>query len=133
MLMPTDSFPLNQRVLATDARHIAAKGINAHEDPSQQQDVAVAVHEHEALMAALKQAGIKVEQIPCPPECQDGVFTANWGLTWNGRALLSKLPNLRQPEEPHAEAALQQLGFETKRASVLFSGQGDAMILRSLP
>ena len=123
------SFQLNQRVLATDAHHIAAKGINAHEHPGEGQDVAAAVHEHEALMAALRQAGVTVEQIPCPPECQDGVFTANWGLTWNSRALLSNLPNLRKSEEPYAEAALQKLGFETKRASVLFSGQGDAMII----
>jgi len=129
MLMPTHDFALNRRVLATDARHIGAKGINAYEHPEEAQDVAIAVQEHEGLMKALQQAKIKVERAPSPPDCQDGAFTANWGLTWNGRALLSRLPNARQSEEPYAEAALQKLGFETKRASKLFSGQGDAMVI----
>jgi N-dimethylarginine dimethylaminohydrolase len=127
--MLSATFPFNRRLLATDARHIDAQGINAHEQPTQPQGVALAVQEHEAVMAALVQAGVTVERIPCPPECQDGVFTANWGLVWKGRALLSRLPNARQSEEPVAEAALKQLGFATKRASVLFSGQGDAMII----
>ncbi len=126
---PATGVTLNTRVLATDAHHIGAKGINAYENPAESQDVAGAVREHEALMKALAQIGVHVDRIPCPPECQDGVFTANWGLTWGGRALLSRLPNARQSEEPHAEAALQKLGFETKRASRLFSGQGDAMII----
>lgn len=116
-------------MLVSDAKHLIAKGINAHEDPEDQPNVDGAVHEHEAVVVAFKRAGIKIEQVDCPPHCQDGVFTANWGLTWNGRALLSRLPNLRQPEEPVADAALQGAGFETKRATRLFSGQGDAMII----
>ena len=39
------------------------------------------------------------------------------------------MPNLRQAEEIYAEQTLKKLGFETRRASVLFSGQGDALII----
>ena len=124
-----NAFPLNQRVLVSDATYLEPKGINAFEDPNDQPDHKAAVIEHERCVEAFKQAGIKVEQVTSPKDCQDGIFTANWGLTWNGRALLSRLPNLRQAEEPAADAALKNLGFKTKRASVLFSGQGDAMII----
>ncbi|HUC86853.1 MAG TPA: arginine deiminase-related protein [Candidatus Saccharimonadales bacterium] len=123
------TFPFNHRVLVSDARYIQPKGINALENTDDQPDVATAIAEHQACVAGFKQIGISVEQVPGPADCQDGVFTANWGLAWNGRALLSRLPNARQAEEPHAEATLRHLGFETKRASVLFSGQGDAMII----
>lgn len=129
MLMSIQSFPLNRRVLVTDARFLHPKGINAFEDTGVQPNPEAAQAEHATAVAAFEEAGITVEQIASPPDCQDGVFTANWGLTWGGKALLSKLPNLRQDEEPAAEAALQALGFQTQRAGVLFSGQGDAMII----
>jgi N-dimethylarginine dimethylaminohydrolase len=122
-------FQLNRRLLISDAKHLEAKGINAYEHVRDQPDVAASIEEHQAAVAAYKQAGLQIEQVPSPDGCQDGVFTANWGLTWNGHALLSRLPNLRQGEEPHAEKALKELGFEIRRASVLFSGQGDAMII----
>jgi N-dimethylarginine dimethylaminohydrolase len=123
------TFPFNRRVLVSDARYLEPKGINAFEHTDDQPDSAAAIAEHEGAVAGFQQIGIQIERVPGPPDCQDGVFTANWGLTWNGRALLSRLPNARQGEEPHAEVALKHLGFETKRASVLFSGQGDAMII----
>jgi N-dimethylarginine dimethylaminohydrolase len=123
------TFPFNHRVLMSDARYLEPKGINAFENPDDQPDSAAAIAEHEGLVAGLQQMGIQIERVPGPPDCQDGVFTANWGLTWNGRALLSRLPNARKGEEAPAEAALKHLGLETKRASVLFSGQGDAMII----
>lgn len=129
MLMSTQPFPLNRRMLVSDARYLQPKGINAFEDTGNQPDAAVAQVEHQTAIKAFKEAGIAVQQVASPMYCQDGVFTANWGLTWNGRALLSRLPNLRQDEEPPAAAIIKSLGFETKRASVLFSGQGDAMII----
>lgn len=120
---------LNQRILVSDAKYLEPKGINAFEDTSDQPDQAEAIREHTTALAAFEQAGITVERVASPADCQDGAFTANWGLTWNGRVLLSSLPNLRQAEEKSAETALRTLGFETERASKLFSGQGDAMII----
>lgn len=127
--MPSLSDTFNQRVLVSGADYMEPKGINAHEHPNDRLNVKAAIKEHSALLAAFNQVGVKVERTTPPPACQDGIFTANWALTWNGRALLSRLPNLRQAEEPYAEAALHKLGFETKRSSVLFSGQGDALII----
>lgn len=124
-------FKLNRRILVSDALYLEPKGINAYESTGDQPDLAGGIAEHQAAIAAYRQAGIQVEQVPSPVNCQDGVFTANWGLTWNGRALLSRLPNLRQSEEPYAEATLEKLGFEVRRASALFSGQGDALIIGS--
>jgi N-dimethylarginine dimethylaminohydrolase len=129
MLMSTQPFSLNHRVLVSDARYLEPKGINALENPDNQPNREAAQAEHQAATAAFKEAGIQVEQIASPVDCQDGVFTANWGLTWNGRALLSNLPNLRKAEEPTAETTLQALGFQTRPSSLLFSGQGDAMII----
>lgn len=126
--MSTD-FLLNRRVLVSDANHIATVGINAHENTGDQPNIEVAVLEHRAAVDAFQEAGIHVEHTTSPPECQDGVFTANWGLTWNGRCVLSNLPNMRKSEEPFAEAALKKLGYETRRSSVLFSGQGDSLII----
>jgi N-dimethylarginine dimethylaminohydrolase len=124
-----ENFKLNSRILVSDARYLEPKGINAYEHTGDQPDLAASIVEHETAINAYKGAGIEVRQIPSPLGCQDGVFTANWGLTWKGKALLSRLPNLRQGEEQPAEQALKDLGFATKRASVLFSGQGDALII----
>ena len=129
MLMSTSPFLLNRRVLVSDARYLQPKGINAFEDTGNQPNRETAVAEHQAAAAAFEAAGITVERVASPADCQDGVFTANWGLTWNGKALLSNLPNLRKAEEPIAAATLQTLGFQTRPSSVLFSGQGDAMII----
>ena len=85
---------LNHRVLVTDAAHLHPKGINAHERTGMSTDRDAALAEHQALVEALTAVGITVEQISSPPGCQDGVFTANWGLTWNGRALLAAAAEL---------------------------------------
>lgn len=127
--MATTDFQLNHRMLVSDARYLEPKGINAYESTGDQPDVEAGIVEHQAAAAAYKQAGIQLEVVASPKDCQDGVFTANWGLTWGGKALLSRLPNLRQGEEPYAESTLRQLGFETRQARMLFSGQGDALII----
>jgi N-dimethylarginine dimethylaminohydrolase len=58
------------------------------------------------------------------------VYTANWALVRGGKAVMSRLPNKRRPEERFALEVLRGLGLETiilppevKR----FSGQGDAL------
>jgi N-dimethylarginine dimethylaminohydrolase len=93
-------------------------------------NVEVAVQEHQAIQEALESAGVKVIKIDPPKDCQDGVYTANWALVRNGKALMSRLPNSRKPEESYALEAVKQQGLvpivlppEVER----FSGQGDAL------
>jgi N-dimethylarginine dimethylaminohydrolase len=85
--------------------------------------------EHQAIVQALKDAGVEVKTTPPPQNCQDGVYTANWGIVRNGKAVLSNLPNARKNEEPYAEQALNSLGLTTYKMAeeVRFSGQGDAL------
>ncbi|MGC1177276.1 MAG: hypothetical protein WA843_04360, partial [Candidatus Saccharimonadales bacterium] len=89
-----------------------------------------AMAEHASIAEALKNAGVEIKRTPAPPRCQDGVYTANWALVRNGKALMSRLPNKRQPEETFALKAVTKLGLEpiTLPESVRrFSGQGDAL------
>ncbi len=77
-----------------------------------------------------EQAGIKVTKIPAPEGCQDGVYTSNWGLVRGKKVLMSRLPNKRQPEEPHALEAVKQLGLQPLILPddvERFSGQADAL------
>lgn len=93
-------------------------------------DVEAAKAEHAEIRLALEQAGVKVRQVPAPKDCQDGVYTANWALVRQGKALMSRLPDARKPEEAYALRVIKKLGLqpvvlppEVKR----FSGQGDAL------
>jgi len=93
-------------------------------------DVGKAKAEHASIKSALEQAGVKVVQVASPPNCQDGVYTANWALVRNGTAVMSRLPNKRSPEEAYALKALQdqRLQIKTLPPEVRrFSGQGDAL------
>jgi len=93
-------------------------------------DVDKAKQEHASIKAALEAAGVKVVQVAAPADCQDGVYTANWALVRGGTAVMSRLPNKRQPEEAYALQALQDQGLVTKTlppAVSRFSGQGDAL------
>ncbi len=103
--------------------------INAYMDSSQPVDVSKALAEHSAISNSLKQAGIKIIKVDAPKDCQDGVYTANWALCRGNKALLSALPNKRQPETPYAESVLKALGKNILRLpkEIRFSGQGDAL------
>lgn len=92
-------------------------------------DTQKAIQEHDSIKAAFQQAGIELVQVSPPVNCQDGVYAANWGLIAGRKAIMSNLPNSRQPESPYAEKILQDLGFTTVRlpAEFRFSGQGDAL------
>lgn len=118
---------INGRVLMTDAKNIGIAGINAHENLRRAPSRAGAIHQFAGIQDAIRTAGITIEQIPSPKDQQDGVYTANWAITHRGRALLSRLPNARSGEEPYAQGALEELGYETRRPSHIFSGQGDCL------
>lgn len=104
--------------------------INVHMDSSVAIDVDKAIKEHQQLIKAYKEAGIKVVKVDPPNDCQDGIYTANWALIRGKRALLSRLPNKRKNEEDYARQVLTNLGFETIDMPShihAFSGQGDAI------
>ncbi len=104
--------------------------INVLMDSSVPVDVEAAIAEHATIKAALESAGITIRKITTPPNLQDAVYTANWALIRDGKALMSRLPNTRQPEEAYALQAVKDAGLEVL---VLpddverFSGQGDAL------
>jgi N-dimethylarginine dimethylaminohydrolase len=126
------SAPLiNTRVLMSGADYFGDDdAINDLMDAAVPVDVEKAKAEHQRIKQALEAAGVTVKQVPAPPDCQDGVYTANWALVRGGKALLSRLPNKRQPEEAYALQAVSQLGLETFTLPpevARFSGQGDAL------
>lgn len=93
-------------------------------------DVRKAMAEHARIRQALESLGVAVKQIAPPPDCQDGVYTANWALVRGGKAVMARLPNKRRPEEPYALKSLQDLGLQTLTLPpevARFSGQGDAL------
>lgn len=119
---------INGEIMMTDPENIGIAGINAYEDIHHGPNKAAAIQQFAGIQTALREAGIKITQIPSPGDCQDGVYTANWAVTFQGKALLSRLPNARQAEEPYALAALQEHGFTIRRPSDIFSGQGDTLL-----
>ena len=85
--------------------------------------------EHSMIRQALEAAGITVHKITPPTGCQDGVYTANWGLERNNTVILARLPNARKGEEAYARAAFEALGKTVidVPGEYRFSGQGDAL------
>lgn len=92
-------------------------------------DVGRAVEEHETIADLFRQAGAEVVYTGPPETSQDGVYTANWALVRGNKAVLARLPNARQSEEPVAKKVLSELGYEVLEApeGLKFSGQGDAL------
>ncbi len=120
---------INRQILMSDAHHF---GVNQHINPyyySPTVDRNKAQQEHHAVHQMLLKAGVKVIQVPSPPDCQDGVYTANWGLVRGDKVVLSNLPSPRAEEQPYAEKVLRQLGKQIIHVpnNLKFSGQGDAL------
>jgi len=88
-----------------------------------------AKQEHATILTAMQNAGIKVIKVDPPANCQDGVYTSNWGLVRGNKVVLSTLPPARTGEEPYAEATFRSLGKDVMKLpnSVHFSGQADAL------
>lgn len=121
---------INQKLLVSGAEFFADDyKINPYYSESQI-DRQKAIAEHQSILDCFEQAGIELVKCPAPADCQDGVYTANWALVKNGKAVMSRLPQARKAEEPYAKVALQQLGYETIEVpdDLLFSGQGDSLI-----
>ena len=92
-------------------------------------DLEKAKNEHNSIKRAFESAGIEVIQVAPPKDCQDGVYTANWALCRNDRAVLSRLPDVRRGEHACAKKALQKAGYGVLEVpdDWLFSGQGDSL------
>lgn len=92
-------------------------------------DINTAQQEHDLIRSSLEEAGVKVTKVTPPSTSQDGVYTANWALVNNGKAVLSSLPEVRKTEEATARQTLQDLGLEVIELppGLRFSGQGDAL------
>jgi N-dimethylarginine dimethylaminohydrolase len=78
------------------------------------------------------QIGLTVHLIPQPPECPDMVFTANAGLVYEGKALLSQFRHpQRQPEVPYFRTWFEQHGYQviTPPPNCHFEGEGDALFV----
>jgi N-dimethylarginine dimethylaminohydrolase len=103
--------------------------INAYMDNRIPVNRSLASSEHQHIKSVLEQTGVKVIKVSAPIACQDGVYTANWGLCRGDTAVLSNLPNKRQAEEPYAEKILREQGKKIIKLpkAVRFSGQGDAL------
>jgi N-dimethylarginine dimethylaminohydrolase len=92
-------------------------------------DLKKAAAEHARIRGALESAGVNVIKIAPPEACQDGVYTANWGLVRGNRAVMASLPSARKGEEPYAEQMLRQQGKEIIHLpdGLKWSGQGDSL------
>jgi N-dimethylarginine dimethylaminohydrolase len=124
------SLDLNTHVVMSGVDYFDDSfAINPYMDDRVPIDLGRAKQEHDAIKQALESAGISVTQVTAPADCQDGVYTANWALCRGDKAVVSRLPNKRQAEEPYAEQVLRQLGKEiiTPPTGLKFSGQGDAL------
>ncbi len=122
---------INKKVLVSGADYFTDKdAINALMDSSISVDLEKAILEHQAIVEAFKKAGIEVIKVDPPKDCQDGIYTANWALVRNGKAVMSRLPNTRKPEEAYARKVLENIGLEIIELPTeirAFSGQGDAL------
>jgi N-dimethylarginine dimethylaminohydrolase len=127
----TQTQKFNQVVLMSGAEYFGDDdAINDLMDAKVPVNVQKAMAEHARIKQALESAGVTVNQVLPPKGCQDGVYTANWALVRGGKAVMSRLPNKRQPEEPYARETLNGLGLQTLTLPpevARFSGQGDAL------
>jgi N-dimethylarginine dimethylaminohydrolase len=122
------STKINTTVLMSGADYFEDTfAINALMDSNITIDKIKATKEHKNLETTLTEAGIKVIKVTPPVDAQDGVYTANWGLTRGNKVILSSLPNKRKSEEPYAKSILGGLGLEVIDPPYNFSGQGDAL------
>lgn len=121
---------MNKSVLMSGADFFDdSAAINPFMNSSAAIDKSAAIAEHTHIKEALQNAGVHIVQVRPPEACQDGVYTANWALVRGDKAVIARLPNARQAEEPYAEQVLSDLGKKIIQIpdGLHFSGQGDAL------
>ncbi len=126
-----NNIKINTKVLMSGAEYFDDHdAINAYMDDSVPVSVERAAQEHADIENAFTQAGIEVLKVPAPEGAQDGVYTANWALCIDGKAIMSNLPDKRHDTESlYAERVLHGLGKNIIKLprQYKFSGQGDAL------
>jgi N-dimethylarginine dimethylaminohydrolase len=124
---------MNTRLLVSDTVHFRVDyEINPYMHTEAQPDPAAAAAEHEAIVAAHRAAGRRVEYMPSVPQCPDMVFTANAAVVRGDRAVLGYPPPERKAEMPYFQEWLSRRGFDVVEAPYPFSGQGDALACGNL-
>jgi len=118
---------INKTVLMSGADYFDVVDLNSYSHGVEAVNRDRAMQDFAAIQGAAEQAGITVIKTPAPVDCQDGIFTANWGLCRGDTVIMSSLPNMRKDEEPYAEQVLADLGKKIIKAPYRFSGQGDAL------
>ncbi|PRY53421.1 N-dimethylarginine dimethylaminohydrolase [Knoellia remsis] len=126
---------LNSTLLMSSAHHFGNDHkLNPYYEDGETVDTAKAELEHKGIQIALRRAGAEIVTVDAPPTSQDGVYTANWALARDGRALLAKLPPSRQSEEAWARDRLREIGYLVDELPEpwRFSGQGDMLVCGDL-
>lgn len=104
--------------------------INAWMDKDKQADHRLAVAQWEGLREKLQAAGASIELMQPAKGLPDMVFTANAGLVYHDRIILSRFrPEQRRGEEPLDRRWFEANGFtvESPPAGFFFEGAGDAL------
>jgi N-dimethylarginine dimethylaminohydrolase len=122
---------LCHKILVSDANHYATHDAINPYYTGEPVDTELAKMQHKNAIRAFQSAGIDVLQVPSPVSSQDGVFTANWAVVHEKKAIIARLPETRKPEEAYAKRVLSDFGYNTVTLpdNLRFSGQGDAIIL----
>lgn len=118
---------LNCTVLMSGAEFFDVVDLNPYSHGVTEVDRTKVVAEFQSIQDALREAGVDIVQVAAPEGCQDGIYTANWGLCRGDTVVLSSLPGPRRSEEAYAEKVLRDLGKRIITAPCRFSGQGDAL------
>lgn len=120
---------INTKVLMSGVDYFSVEELNPYSDVNNQPNLENTKKEYSNLQDLFRQAGIEIVDVGAPEGCQDGVYTANWALCRDNKAIIANLPNMRTAEIPYAKKALLELGFEIIEppTGLRFSGQGDAL------
>ncbi len=103
---------------------------NKHMDPRQRPNLGKALRSHEQLIEIYKLLGIEVLFIEPRPDLVDMTFSANCGLVFGKKVLLSNFrPDRRKLESLHYGKYFESQGYEvhTLPKDIYFEGAGDAI------
>jgi N-dimethylarginine dimethylaminohydrolase len=104
--------------------------INPWMDINQQSNQALAQREWNDLYQTLQKAGAKIELVPGVRGWPDMVFTANAGLFYKNKIILSHFKHKeRQGETPYYRAWFEKAGFDLIATdSFAYEGAGDTLL-----